>query len=398
MSATASAQAAPAGMLCATPALDAVRELAPLLRRATAEMEERERLSDDVLGALRDAGCLRLAVPAAYGGQDLSLPQVLAVLEDLSATHGTLGWMMGQVVLAQAVFAYLPETTVAELYADGPDVYAAGAAAAKGRATAVDGGWRVSGRWPLVSGSWHAAWVYLQCAVADATELPGGEGHIPQLRTMLLARDEVRIIETWHGLGLRGSASHDVHARAVLCPQARSCDLTGEPTFRTAMMRVPVAAQAGLVAAAVMTGIACGALDAIVALSAQKRPAFSTRRLAQSALMQDALGDAYTTLLSARWLLHGVVRDADGRATEGGPADEEHVTELRAVGPRVAELAWRAIDCAYALGGSSSVPAGSLLGRRLRDARSVSQHVTLGRGFYGRLGALRAGADASREL
>lgn len=375
--------------------LSRVRERAPWLHKQLPEIEREGRVSPAVIDALRDDGCLRLAVPARYGGSDLSLPQALAVVEELARVDGTLGWLVGQVALSQVVFGYLPVATTAEIYADGPDVYAAGAAASKGRAVWDRDAWRVSGRWPLVSGAPHAAWIYLQChVVEDASAGPVVEG-VPRLHAVVFPAGEVRIIETWHGLGLRGSESHDVHVSGARCPADRSCDLAGEPVVASAVGRVAAPAQAGLVAAAVATGTAGAAIEAILALATQKRPAFSTRRLSASPLFQDAIGEAYVELNAARSLLYSQVTAADAGTTAHDP---QEMAALRAVAPKVAELAWRVVDTAFALGGSSSVAEGSPLARRLRDARSVGQHVTLGRGFYGRVGALRAGATASAEL
>lgn len=381
----------PAEVAATSDVLDRIADRAPWLVRRIAAVEREGRVPDDVLAALREDGCLRLAVPAAHGGADLSLPQVVAVVEALARIGGTLGWIVGQIVLAQVVFAYLPAATVAEIYAGGPDVYAAGAAAAKGRAAPADGGWRVSGRWPLVSGCTRADWIYLQCAVVDEGAADAPAETIPRLRAVLFPAHEVRIIESWHGLGLRGSESHDVHVSAAACPAARSCDLAGEPGGAGAIARVAAPAQAGLVAAAVQTGIAAAALDAILELATRKRPAFSTSRLSAQPLFQDAVGEAFCTLSAARALLFGEVLAADA----GTRRDD---TRLRAVAPQVAGLAWQVVDSAYTLGGSSSVYDGSALQRCLRDARSVGQHATLGRGFYGRVGARRAGAQPSAAL
>jgi alkylation response protein AidB-like acyl-CoA dehydrogenase len=370
-----------------------VRELAPWLSRRADAIERAGEVPADVVTALRDAGCLRLVVPARHGGADLSLSQVVTVVEAVTRASGTLGWLVGQVALAHAVISYLPVETIAAIYDGGPDVFAAGAAAAKGRAVWTGEAWQVSGRWPLVSGIAHAEWLYLQCVVAREGEPWAAQDVAPDLRTVVVPASRVRVIPTWHGLGLRGSGSHDAHLSVELCPPELTCDLLGPPAVVTASGRIPVRTQAGLVAAAFMTGTAGAALDAIAALASQKRPSFSTRRLAESPRFQRALGDAYATLCAARSLLATHLAAAEPGAAGGGPVGAEEETLLRAVGPKVAELAGSVIDVAYALGGSSSVSDASPLQSRLRDGRSISQHATLSAGYYGALGALAAGAE-----
>jgi alkylation response protein AidB-like acyl-CoA dehydrogenase len=370
-----------------------VRDLAPWLLKRSAEHQQTGTVAQDVVDALREAGCLRLVAPACHGGAELGLPEAVAVIETLARADGTLGWLIGQVTLAHAVIGYLPEQTIAEIYAPGPDRFLAGAAAAKGRASWAHGAWRVSGRWPLVSGVAHAEWLYLQCIVVRDGKWPPPEDQVPEMRTMLVPAHEARIIPTWRGLGLRGSGSDDVHLSGASCPAEHSCDLIGEPTLRTASARVPVRTQAGLVAAAFMLGTAGAAIDAIGALAANKRPAFSTRRLAESPRFQEALGEAYVTLGAARALLYSRVRSADEQAAGGDPIAPAEEALLRATGPKVAELATSVVDTAYGLGGSTSVSDASALQRHLRDARSIGQHATLSTGYYGAVGAFAAGGE-----
>lgn len=381
---------------CAT--ADRVRELAPWLARRSAELEQQRRLPQDVVDALTDAGCLRMAVPARHGGDGLALPDVVTVIEELSRPSATIGWLVGQVALAHVVFAYLPEPPSDSIYAGGPDVYAAGAAAPKGRATRDGDGWRVSGRWPLVSGCEQAAWLYLQCLVVDADGGADGDAAVPPMVTVVVPAADVRILDTWRGMGLRGSGSNDVQAREVSCPSERSCDLTAEPPPVSPTMRVPAATQAGLVAAAVMTGTAAGAIDAAADLAAQKRPSFSSTRLAESTLFQHALGDATMKLAAARSLLHREVRRADGRLAAGAAAPGEDDPRLRAVAAKAAQLAAEAVDAAHRLGGSSAVVEGSPLERRLRDAHSLTQHATLSTDLLAPFGAQLVGAEPAVEV
>ncbi|MGO9956554.1 MAG: acyl-CoA dehydrogenase family protein [Solirubrobacteraceae bacterium] len=363
-----------------------VRELAGWIGKRSAEICARREVPEDVIDALREAGCLRLVVPASYGGEDLTLPEAVAVVETLSRADGTLGWLIGQVTLAHLVIAYFPAETVAEVYDGGPDVFIAGAAAAKGRAVRTPAGWRVSGRWPLVSGIGRAQWVHLQCLVARDGQLHELSDQLPEVRTVLFRGSDVRIIETYRGLGLVGSGSHDAHLSGSECPDAHVCDLLGERAIPSASSRIPVRTQAGLVVAAFMTGTALAALDAIAALAPNKRPAFSTRRLADQPRFQEALGDAYATAGAARALLYLQLLGADARPA-GDPVDEQEESLLRAVGPKAGALAASAVDIAYRLGGSTAVSEISPLHWRLRDARSIAQHATMGDDYYGAVAA-----------
>jgi indole-3-acetate monooxygenase len=380
----------PPEMATSSDVLTRSTELASWLSRRSQEIERGRAVPADVLVAVADAGCLRMVVPAAYGGAGLSLPAAVRVIEELARVNSSLGWLIGQITLAHAVFGYLPTAAVDAIYASGPDVYGAGAAAPKGRAASEDGEWRVSGRWPLVSGCRNATWMYLQCLVVESNELIE-RGEMPQMRTVVMPAEKVKILETYRGFGLRATGSHDVHVSDVACPESYSCDLNGEPTAVGPAMCMPVATQAGLVAAGVLTGTATAALDAVLSLAANKRPAFSSRRLAQSPLFQAAVGEAHMTLTAGRALLYSELARATERTYRQNSGSED--AHLRAAAAKTAALAVSVVDSAYSLGGSSSIVEGSPLERRLRDARSISQHAAFAPVHFSRLGAATAGAE-----
>ena len=141
-------------------------------------------------------------------------------------------------------------------------------------------------------------------------------------------------------------------------------------------------------------GIAQGALNDIVAVaSGGKHPALSLRRLADSPVFQDQLGEASTTLRAARALLFEEAESVCER--EGAEAATSlRRAALRATAARVISMSTGVVDVAFAQGGASAVYDASPLQRRLRDAHTAAQHFVAGRDFYGIVGALLAGAEA----
>ena len=75
---------------------------------------------------------------------------------------------------------------------------------------AVDGGYRVTGKWRFASGSANATWMGGHSTVFEADDRPrlDARGH-PVNRTMLFRRQQANIKDTWHVIGLRGTASND---------------------------------------------------------------------------------------------------------------------------------------------------------------------------------------------
>ena len=77
----------------------------------------------------------------------------------------------------------------------------------------VPGGYRVSGRFPFVSGCQHCEWVWLGCTVIE-NDVPTVDGNgAPETRQCLLRLSQCEILDTWHTTGLRGTGSNDVVVR-----------------------------------------------------------------------------------------------------------------------------------------------------------------------------------------
>lgn len=360
---------------------------------AGAERTESERqLPDDLLKTLAAAGCLRLVAPREHGGDELGLPDVLAVVTELAKADGSVGWVIGQAAMAQLVLSRFPRPTIDAVYAAGCDVLGAGAAAPKGKARRDEQGWRVSGKWPFASGIGHASWFYGQC-VAFGPGVPEGTDGVPQTRVALLWPDEYLVEDTWHSTGLRGTGSHHVVVHRLDCPDERTAVLSGStPTLDRPAYRVPAVEYSGMVVAACGVGIAAGAIEEIVALAVGgKRPSFSTRSLAESPVFQDRLGGAVLELASARALLDtlsGLLHAHAEAGTDPGPGERAFV---RGGCHHIAATVTRAVDTAHALAGGSGAYTGSPTERRLRDVHTLTQHATTARESVKLLGATRVG-------
>jgi alkylation response protein AidB-like acyl-CoA dehydrogenase len=369
---------------------DAVRELAPELSRRAAEIEAARELPADLLDRLRAAGCFRMFVPPSHGGYGADPRTGLAVLEALARADGSTGWTVMIGAETPHLLAMLPRDRFDTLYTQGPDVVVAGGFAPQGRAELADGGYRVTGRWAFASGSRHADWIFGNCVLTgDGRLLPGPDGQPAQLRSMLLPADRVRVEDTWHSLGLRGTGSHDVVIDSVHCPAEQSFDLfTGTPCVPGPGFVAPLS-QFVLHLGAVAVGIAQGALDDMVALlDTGRQRLYARQSLADSPAFRERLGRADLTVRAARALLRSL---ADDLLRAAGAGDQGAVDALRprisASLPWVTEAATDAVDACYRAAGGGAARDSSPLQRRFRDIHTFSQHAAAAEGWLGNNGA-----------
>ena len=113
--------------------------------------------------------------------------------------------------------AQLPQEVARTIFADA-DVILANSTRPSGQAVVEEGGYRVSGRWSLVSGCQLSAWLILMCMVQKDGKPSLTPSGAPESRFMLCPTADCEIIDTWTVGGLRGTGSHDVVARNLFVP------------------------------------------------------------------------------------------------------------------------------------------------------------------------------------
>ena len=161
-----------------------------------------------------------------------------------------------------------------------------------GRATVVDGGYRVSGRWSLVSGCQLSAWFILLCVVYE----DGRARATPEYRFMLCPASECHIIDTWTVSGLRGTGSHDVVVTDCFVPAPYASYYTDPLILTAARYQIPSHSRVAPGLGAIALGIAQTAIEALIHLATEKRHERSGQ----------ALGDdrgAHTRLAQAQALV-----------------------------------------------------------------------------------------------
>jgi alkylation response protein AidB-like acyl-CoA dehydrogenase len=149
----------------ASSSIDAAKRLAPRIEATAEEIEQSRRLPMPLVEAMAQAGLFLLWIPRALGGEEADPMTLVRVVEELSRADGAAGWCMAIGGEYGAFGGYLPAEAAREIYGSDPLVRTAGAFRPFGDAVAVDGGYRVKGRWPLGSGCQHSSWIVGGCRI-----------------------------------------------------------------------------------------------------------------------------------------------------------------------------------------------------------------------------------------
>jgi alkylation response protein AidB-like acyl-CoA dehydrogenase len=347
------------------------RELQPLVRSFADRAEAERTLPAEVVRALREAGLFRIAVASEVGGAEATPREQLLAIEAVSEADGAAGWtlMIGVETLGYASACLAPELAE-EVIAKHPEVIFSGALNPVGRATRVDGGVRVHGRWPFASGCLHSDWFWGQCLIE--------EGGRTQPLEVLVPRSEFQVLDTWNVAGLRGSGSHDVVIENVFVADRFTTRVgTGRIHARGPLFRLPPLSRLSYNKVGVATGIARAAIDAFVELASQRVPRAMSAPLRERRYAQEVVAEAETTLRSARAFVLESVEELWQEALAGRtPAPRQRaLVQLACVKAVMASA--RAVELVHSAAGTSANALSSPLERRMRDVHVVGQHITV---------------------
>jgi indole-3-acetate monooxygenase len=364
--------------------LAALRDLALELTSRAEEIENGRRIPADITARLGSLGLFRTLVPRKHGGMELSIPEVLPLIETLAAADSSVGWITMVSTGGQILCSKLSPTTSDQIYADPSNNQIAGSLIPGGRAEVVSGGYRVSGRWPFVSGCQNAQWLVGHCIVTRNGQ-PIMAGGRPITRLVILPAQQWSIEDTWRASGLTGSGSHHTVLNDVVVPEANTFELPG-PSER------PILPLLSNLHSALAIGIAKGAMtDLATMANSGRRQVFATADLRESPVFQQEFGRLGAELRAAHALLQ-VQAENQWRRSVAGTLDSkaDYIEALQAT-------AWIHAACTevvsgcYTLGGASSIMSASPLQRRLRDVHAARQHVVAQERFYASAGRYALG-------
>lgn len=348
--------------------------------------ETERRLPIETVDALAAAGLLRMCLPSDLGGPGVDPLETIELIERVAHADGAAGWcsMISSTTASMAVFL---EPEIAR------SVFAS--ARATGGVFAPNGVGRVegdevvvSGRWQWGSGTQHCDWVVGGTRCDDGVQ-----------RTCIFPASEIELHDTWFTSGMRGSGSLDFSVDEVRVPLARTVAPGRQaPCSNDPIARFPNFTLLAIGVAAVGLGIARRALDELVEIAGAKTPQFSSRTLAESGFAQGELARAEASWRAARALLHTSVGESWEEALAGRPIDVDRRVGMRLAAMHAASEATSVTDRAFTVAGGSAVYDTSVLGRCLRDAHVVPQHIMVAPRLAETLGKHLMGVDLDASM
>jgi alkylation response protein AidB-like acyl-CoA dehydrogenase len=359
-------------------------------------MERIRRIPPDIAQAMKASGVFGTVLPRSWGAEEVDPLTQLRVIEALAMVEGSAGWCAMIGCDGGYITAFLDETVAREMYRD-IRVATAATATATGQATPVDGGYRVSGRFPFSSGCQHSEWVWVGCNVMEnGTQRVSAKG-IPETRTCFLKISDVEILDTWYTTGLRGTGSHDLVVHDVVVPAERTFCFQDPnlvkrpgPLYAFPLMFIAKGAAPAL-------GIARHAIDVVIENAASKparrmilgETSERSKMLRDEVFVQESVARAETLLGSARSYLFDVIGDTWTTLQEERELTAAQQAHFITAYTHTVGACTEAVQLVYKASGGSAVYQSGALDRCLRDILTMNQHL---------MGSLRTYEMAGRWL
>jgi alkylation response protein AidB-like acyl-CoA dehydrogenase len=354
--------------------VSAVNSLTDMIRTECRDTDITRKVPAPVIRALQEANVFRLMAPLEVGGHEIHPVTFLNVVEAASHADGSVGWcvMIGG---CYATFGgMLPREGARDIYGDSKTI-SAGAFRPGGVAIEVEGGFRVTGRWQLASGSSHANWYIAGCVIQKDGQPVIGPTGAPLMREVFFPASVTEIIDTWESTGLRGTASHDYAVSDVFVPSSHTLWFQEPSSINRPLYLMPPVAMFVTFIGAVPLGIARHAIDEFIKLADGKTLPISNTVLADKPVAQDRLGRAHALVAAGRRYLTESLNDLWVRVEGGHAPTMGDRAALWLAATHAGHSALDAIELLYGAAGSSSVYASCPLDRCLRDARTAVQHI-----------------------
>lgn len=350
------------------------------IRLRREEFTRLHQIAPDIIDRFKALGVYRALVPRALGGDELGPRAFCERIESIAQADGSAGWV-ASFGMGITYLAALPPATLAEIYANGPDVVFAGGIFPPQRAPQVAGGYEVSGRWAWSSGCLGADVIGVGIApvVGDKSGLP---------RMAVLPRSQVQVERSWNVTGLVGTGSHDVVVDAVVVPEHWTFVRGSRAPRDEPMFRYPTLSFAAQVLSVVGLGIARAAIEELRAMAGGRVSVTGAPRLADRPQVQIELARAEAQLRAARAFFYEAIDDAWHSLLRGDEVSAPQTSLLRLSATHAARVAAEVTRTVQMQTGMTGMYHDCPISQQVRDVQVLTQHAFMGEITYQNAGAM----------
>lgn len=200
--------------------VEKAKEIRDLARRRAPRAEQQGRLDKDVVSAVGESGILASLAPAEFGGKEQQIDQVVRFCSIVGEGCMSTSWVIGLLSVHNWMAGLFSVEAQREIFDPRNSRVISATFSPKGKAMPVEGGYRLTGRWPFLSGSHHAAWI-----IVGGMCMPRDKNSRPTPKVFIVPQKAYQILDTWHVSGMKATGSCDVTLEDQFVPEGFVYDL-----------------------------------------------------------------------------------------------------------------------------------------------------------------------------
>jgi alkylation response protein AidB-like acyl-CoA dehydrogenase len=346
--------------------------LIPLIRELRHTTENDRRIAEPIVQAIRKSDLCRMLLdtgaPPRYTPEEW-----LKVLETLAGVEASVSWLVWNNTLPCFWARFLDDAGRARVFGDASRLFA-GSTRPTGQAVTTRGGFRLSGRWSLVSGCELADYLHLISLVhedgAPRMVAPGQ----PDLRLLFVPKGRYAVLDTWHVGGLRGSGSHDVVVDDVFVPIEDSFAPAPPAASNSPLAQLPTIPMMIAGIGAQFLGMARAALDVTIEILRTKvsvDPGASIRE--RPSVLAD-IASYRAAVTAAENHLHANMEALWDKVKHQLPTAEDRAA-LYSAGLYAASVGRACVVAMHAAAGTTALYVDCPLERSMRDLQAMDRHI-----------------------
>jgi 3-hydroxy-9,10-secoandrosta-1,3,5(10)-triene-9,17-dione monooxygenase len=355
-----------------------VRALLPGVRERVARAEQLRRLPEETFAEFQAAGLFRAVQPKRWEGFELDPATFYQAIVETSAVCASTGWILGVVGVHNWHLALFPPQAQVDVWGDDTSAQLSTSLAPTGTVERVAGGFQISGRWSFSSGCDYCQWVALGGVVP-----PAEEGAPSDARVFLLPRQDYRIDDNWHVVGLCGTGSKDIVVDGAFVPDYRTHSYLdafhmknpGAVLNDGPLYRIPFGTMFPNSIASPAIGVAIGALAAFREQASRRTNLRDNSKLAQDPVMQLRLAESAAEIDGAYDRIRDNFRQAYALACAGDEIPLERRARYRWDFAKAVDWSLRAVDRLMEASGGRGVFLDNPVSRAWRDVHAIRAHA-----------------------
>ena len=368
-----------------TEIIQRAHDLASTVAPHVDRINNERRIPEDVVRPLIEAGFFRLLLPQSLGGSELKHPEFLKIVRIFAQTDASVGWCVNQNNVFSTNAVRISESAAQEIWGDPTTVVTNGPPRAGTKAIKTQGGYRLTGRWDFSSGISHATWVAALAPVHQSDPI--------EMRTFLIPKSQVKVIDEWFVGGLRGTASQSFVNDDLFVPTERSYGLnepSREPGPLYVIHTTPMFASGF---ANVALGVARTALNFAIDLTKRKTQQGGANILSADKTTQRMIGEAEAYWNSARAFLDEATNQMWQTVVEHHKLPTEERIKVRLAGTHAIRTSADIVNTAYTICGSTAIFETNTIQRCFQDAHAIRQQIQGRPDHYDTVGQFYLGVE-----